>query len=158
LECWPKRASVKIEKEKKNIFDVKKRPLAAIDWSIRTHTHTHTHESPITISLFQLGIFTRLNSTRFSSEEKKRRRREKNIYITQPLPNNKSQRREIKSRLKLISLSTAFFFPPPLFSPGYMYFYIFLSGGIRSAVAAGRHTGKKWTRSKRFPQKSDGDE
>jgi late competence protein required for DNA uptake (superfamily II DNA/RNA helicase) len=71
-----------------------------------------------------------LNSTRFSSEEKRRRRRrEKKIYIsiTQPLPNNKSQRREIKSRLKLISLSTAFFFPP-LFSPGYMYFYIFLSG------------------------------
>jgi hypothetical protein len=99
-----------------------------------------------------------LNSTRFSSEEKKRRRREKNIYITQPLPNNKSQRREIKSRLKLISLYRFFLSPFLALVMHDMYFSIYFFLGEYDQQLPVAIRGKNGHVLKRFPQKSDGDE
>ncbi len=64
-------------------MDVKKRPLAAIDWSIRTHTHTHERE-PHNHKLISTGYIYEIELDPFFPAKKREKKKKRKKYIYNP--------------------------------------------------------------------------
>jgi hypothetical protein len=79
LECWPKRASVKIEKE--NIFGCKEK-TSSCNRLVHPHTHTHTHtREPHNHKLISTGYIYEIELDPFFQRRKeKKKKRKKYIY------------------------------------------------------------------------------